>query len=97
MPGAVQLAAADADRAHLHQDIALGHLGLGHVLQLEHARPGEHQCLHLGTPVLPIMRTSVSGGIGVQPRKGWHSWPVTPGRQANSAPAFAPGPPAVLM
>ena len=32
-----------------------------------------------------------------QPRKGWHSWPVTPGRQANRAPPDVPGPAAVLM
>ncbi len=32
MPGPVQLAAADADRAYVHEDVAVCHLGLGDVV-----------------------------------------------------------------
>jgi hypothetical protein len=47
--------------------------------------------LLLAVPLLALLLAAA------QPRKGWHSWPVTPGRQANRAPPDVPGPAAVLM
>ena len=46
MPGAVQLAAADPGRAHVHQDVTIGHVRLRHVEQLHRAWTGEHQRVH---------------------------------------------------
>jgi hypothetical protein len=46
MAGAVQLAAADPGRPHVHQDVALGHVRFRHVELLHRARTGEHQRLH---------------------------------------------------
>ena len=68
MADPVQLAAADAGRAHVDQDIAVGHDRLGHVLHLDGAWPGEDERLHAATPAsTPVIRgisttTSVSAG-----------------------------------